>query len=362
MLRIIFAAVVFWVSFSSGSNGAADDSTGSTPYLLQMIRDDVVHQELHLDKAQQEQVHAAIGEVDPRWWVSRILPAEQQTIEIQQLTQTLRNRLTTILNADQQLRLLQLERQAHGTRMMLRDDAVKTLQITRSQTERLQKQFAETDAEVARIQKQLNDGVLDAKQAASEITSTQQSERQSLMQILTDEQRNKLGTFFGSSFDFSAVRRTYPRAPEFVMDGSTWLGSEASDSPTMKDLRGKVVAVYFYAFQCINCQRNFPHYIAWHADLADDGLVVIGIQRPETSAEADIKAVTAAMRKDGFRFPVLFDKASNNWNTWGNTMWPTTYLIDKDGFIRRWWQGEMNWQGTPGEQQMRETIEGLLAE
>ncbi len=43
-------------------------------------------------------------------------------------------------------------------------------------------------------------------------------------------------------------------------------------------------------------------------------------------------------------------------------MWPTVYLIDKQGFIRRWWQGEMNWQGTLGEQQMRETIEQLLAE
>jgi peroxiredoxin len=362
MLRIAFAAVVCWVSFPSGSVGAADDSTASTPYLLQMIRDDVVHQELRLDEAQKEQVYAAIGEVDPRWWVSRILPAEQQAIEIQQLTEILRNRLTTVLNTDQQLRLLQLERQAHGTRMMSRIDAIETLQITRLQTERLQKQFADTDAEVTRIQKQLSEGTLDAKQAASEITQTQQSERQSLMQILTDEQRNKIGAFVGSSFDFSAVRRTYPRAPEFVMDGSTWLGSDADGSPAMKDLRGKVVAVYFYAFQCINCQRNFPHYKAWHADLADEGLVVIGIQRPETSAEADINAVTAAMRQDGFQFPVLFDKASANWNAWGNTMWPTTYLIDKDGFIRRWWQGEMNWQGTPGEQQMRETIAGLLAE
>lgn len=42
-------------------------------------------------------------------------------------------------------------------------------------------------------------------------------------------------------------------------------------------------------------------------------------------------------------------------------MWPTVYLIDKQGFIRRWWQGEMHWQGTPGEQQMQVTIEQLLA-
>lgn len=43
-------------------------------------------------------------------------------------------------------------------------------------------------------------------------------------------------------------------------------------------------------------------------------------------------------------------------------MWPTVYLIDKQGFIRRWRQGELNWKGASGEQQMRRTIEALLAE
>jgi hypothetical protein len=61
-------------------------------------------------------------------------------------------------------------------------------------------------------------------------------------------------------------------------------------------------------------------------------------------------------------YPVLMDAQSSNWKSWSNTMWPTVYLIDKRGFIRRWWQGELNWQGTPGEQQMRDSIERLLSE
>ncbi|MEM9656935.1 MAG: thioredoxin, partial [Planctomycetota bacterium] len=38
------------------------------------------------------------------------------------------------------------------------------------------------------------------------------------------------------------------------------------------------------------------------------------------------------------------------------------YLIDKDGFIRSWWYGELNWQGTPGEERMRGQIEALINE
>jgi len=55
----------------------------------------------------------------------------------------------------------------------------------------------------------------------------------------------------------------------------------------------------------------------------------------------------------------LFDGEAKNWQAWGNTMWPTVYIIDRDGFIRTWWQGELNWQGAEGEQQIRETIRKL---
>ena len=90
--------------------------------------------------------------------------------------------------------------------------------------------------------------------------------------------------------------------------------------------------------------------------------MIIGIQTPETSSERKLDRVTAAVKKDAMEYPVMHDAESSNWKTWSNTMWPTVYLIDKQGFIRRWWQGEMNWKGTPGEQQMRQTIEQLLAE
>ncbi len=359
------ASVLLSIAFSCQNwlpSSRADDAataTKSPPYLLQMIRDDAVHQELGLNAATIEQIDQAIAEVDPRWWVSRILPAETLAAEINELTEQLRASLIEILSDDQLQRLKQLERQAAGTRMLQTADAVERLAITASQSEQLKQRFAMTDEETTKIQKQLMDKTIDAEQAGRQTVAVQQEERQTLLQVLSEAQRGKIGAMVGAPFDFATVKRTYPRGPEFVTDGATWIDGEAVN---LADLRGKVVVIFFYAFQCINCQRNFPHYLAWHREMADDGLVVIGIQSPETSAERNLAKVTAARISDGFEFPVLFDQASNNWRAWGTTMWPTTYLIDKDGFIRRWWQGEMNWQGTPGEQQMRATIEELLAE
>jgi thiol-disulfide isomerase/thioredoxin len=179
------------------------------------------------------------------------------------------------------------------------------------------------------------------------------------VKLLSEEQKSKIGNLTGEPFDFSQVKRVYPLAPEFESSGVTWLqGGPLS----LERLRGKVVAVHFYAFQCINCKRNLPHYSAWHDDYADKNLVIIGIQSPETSAEREVDRVAAAAKLEGMEYPIIMDAEMSNWSAWNNTMWPTVYLIDKQGFIRRWWQGEMNWQGTPGEQQMRETIEQLLAE
>ena len=61
-------------------------------------------------------------------------------------------------------------------------------------------------------------------------------------------------------------------------------------------------------------------------------------------------------------FPILLDTAKRNWDAWGNSMWPSVYLIDKHGYVRYWWYGELNWQGAEGEKLLRERIEELVAE
>jgi peroxiredoxin len=89
---------------------------------------------------------------------------------------------------------------------------------------------------------------------------------------------------------------------------------------------------------------------------------VIGVHTPETSRERDIGNVRRDAREAGLTFPILADNDKKNWNTWGNSMWPSVYLIDKQGDIRYWWYGELNWQGAEGERLLRNRIEQLIAE
>ncbi|MDM4018757.1 redoxin domain-containing protein [Roseiconus lacunae] len=356
-LQLLVAIVLATFSFHVTSVFAQKPET--QPVLLQMVRDNAIHQELNLSSDQIEQIREALKPIDGPWFRVRIRPVEERIETIGTLTEQLENSLRGILTAEQTKRLDQLRNQALGTRMVVRDQVAAALGIDETERQSLYDTFRKTDAVVKDMREKVNAGEIDSKKAAAKVKQAQQVERKGLTDGLSTEQRIKLVDLTGESFDFSKVQRTYPVAPELTLEGAQWLqGSEIN----LEDLRGKVVAVHFYAFQCINCRRNLPHYNAWQTDYADEGLVIIGIQTPETSRERKPDEVAAAMRSENIEYPVLMDTQSANWKQWSNTMWPTVYLIDKQGYLRRWWQGELNWKETPGEQQMRQTIELLLAE
>lgn len=325
-MRNVLIAILFAMGAVSGAmpSAVADDAKAVekpqevAPVLLQMMRNDAIHDHLDLDPTTRKSIHATLDTIDGPWWRSRLLGDEERKATVAKLTETLRTALREQLSAKQMKRVSELETQA-----LL------------------------TEADRAKIE----------KMSRQEVLAT-----------------------YGQPFDFAAVTRTFPRAPELITgtpgtakSGDTKSGNTKSNNSTtgnwvhgnagsLADLRGKVVAVHFYAFQCNNCVRNLPHYKSWHEELADKGLVVIGIQTPETSRERDVEAVRKAAKESAIEYPVLMDPTADNWKAWGNTMWPTVYLIDKDGYIRAWWQGELNWEGATGEQTMRENIMKLLAE
>ncbi|WP_442511006.1 redoxin domain-containing protein [Novipirellula sp. SH528] len=335
------------------------DSINVPPVLLQMIRDSAIQAELNLAENQLVSLRDTLVEVDGPWFRSRNLKPDEQRRIIDQLTQTLASRLDSILDPTQKSRLDQLVSQALGTRMVLRENVQASLQINETQLQTLVETFAQTDTQSLELQQAVVSGEKPADEVNKAIADLKTAERESLLKTLTNTQRSKIGALTGKPFDFASIKRTYPLAPELLSEGAKWIDGTAA---TLQQYRGKVVAVHFYAFQCINCKRNLPHYTAWHNDYADKGLVVIGIQTPETSSEREFDQVRAAAKSEGIEYPVMLDADSANWKSYNTTMWPTVYLIDKEGFIRRWWQGEMNWKGTLGEKQMRTTIEALLAE
>jgi hypothetical protein len=68
------------------------------------------------------------------------------------------------------------------------------------------------------------------------------------------------------------------------------------------------------------------------------------------------------VKENGMTYPIAVDSEKKTWQAWKNRYWPAVYLIDKKGFVRYRWEGELNYQGAKGEAVMRKKIEELLAE
>jgi hypothetical protein len=90
--------------------------------------------------------------------------------------------------------------------------------------------------------------------------------------------------------------------------------------------------------------------------------VVLGVHTPEIAREREMANVRREASDAELSFPILVDNEKKNWNAWGNSMWPSVYLIDKRGYIRYWWYGELNWQGAKAQELLRQRIEELLKE
>src|SRR5947199_9940582 len=84
------------------------------------------------------------------------------------------------------------------------------------------------------------------------------------------------------SADAELLRRLKARAAELPIEGNlpAFAGANAwLNSPplTPAGLRGKVVAVDFWTFTCINWLRTLPYLRAWAKKYGGKGLVVVGV-------------------------------------------------------------------------------------
>ena len=147
-------------------------------------------------------------------------------------------------------------------------------------------------------------------------------------------------------------------APNFV-PGGAWLNSEPLN---IEDLRGKVVLVNVWVYSCYNCYRSLPTLKGWYRDFAGDGFEIVGVHTPEFESDKVLTNVQEALVREGVTWPVFQDNRAATWRAYGNSVWPTFYLVDKEGVVRRVQRGEVSSVFPQGIRPLQKAIEALLAE
>ena len=103
---------------------------------------------------------------------------------------------------------------------------------------------------------------------------------------------------------------------------------------TLKALKGKVVLIDFWAFDCEPCIQAMPHIVDLYDKYGKDGLEVIGIHTPRADYEKDVSKLRAAITRMGIRFPVVVDEKQKIFRDYLCDLWPSQFIIDRTGIVR----------------------------
>jgi cytochrome c biogenesis protein CcdA/thiol-disulfide isomerase/thioredoxin len=145
-----------------------------------------------------------------------------------------------------------------------------------------------------------------------------------------------------------------PRSDLPSLSGGTgWING---DPVTPESLKGKVVLIDFWTWDCINCQHTLPYVRDWANKYQSQGLVVIGVHTPEYPWEKPLSSVKDAVNKWQLPYRVVADNNYQIWNAFGNQYWPAHYYFDAKGQLRYTSFGEGNYD------KQEQVIQQLLKE
>ncbi|MEG1988421.1 MAG: TlpA disulfide reductase family protein, partial [Oscillibacter sp.] len=128
----------------------------------------------------------------------------------------------------------------------------------------------------------------------------------------------------GSQAENAAPAEKIP-APDFtVLDAQ---GSAVS----LSDLIGKPIVLNFWASWCSPCKAEMPDFNAVYEELGEDVIFVM-VDAVDGQRET-VDSGKQHIADNEFTFPVYYDTEQEAISAYGASSLPTTYFIDKDGYV-----------------------------
>jgi peroxiredoxin len=106
----------------------------------------------------------------------------------------------------------------------------------------------------------------------------------------------------------------------------------------LNDFRGKVVVLNFWATWCKPCIDEMPSLVQMQQRLKDRGITVVAV-----SVDRDGDAYQRFLRDHNISLITVRDKDQQSSNLYGTFKFPETYIIDRNGVMRRKFVGGVDW-------------------
>jgi len=106
----------------------------------------------------------------------------------------------------------------------------------------------------------------------------------------------------------------------------------------LRDLRGKVVVLNFWATWCPPCVEEMPSLVQMQQRMGAKGVTVLAV-----SVDVDEGAYQRFLKNHKIELLTVRDPDQKSNNLYGTSKFPESYIIDRSGVVRRKFFGAVDW-------------------
>lgn len=131
---------------------------------------------------------------------------------------------------------------------------------------------------------------------------------------------------------------TGSRPPHVGSSAKDFTVQDSDHQVSLNQFRGQVVIVNFWATWCPPCEQELPSLIDMQNRLRGRGVVVLGV-----SIDVDGDAYHRFLKERSVNFVTVRDPERKVPDMYGTYGWPESYIVDRQGVLRRKIIGPINW-------------------
>ena len=118
---------------------------------------------------------------------------------------------------------------------------------------------------------------------------------------------------------------------------------------SLEEYKGKVVVINFWATWCGYCVRELPEFEKVYKEFGSNkkDVVILGVAGPKTkenpnNVDVEKDKIISFLKKKNVTYPTLMDEAGKSFDDYGIKYFPTTYVINKNGYLEGFVNGAIS--------------------
>ena len=128
------------------------------------------------------------------------------------------------------------------------------------------------------------------------------------------------------------------RPPHIGSNAPDFTVQDSDRKITLSELRGKVVVLNFWATWCAPCVEELPSLVNLQQKMRNKGITVLAV-----SVDQDESLYRRFVQDHNVNLLTVRDANQKSNNLYGTVKFPETYIIDRNGVMRRKFIGPVDW-------------------